>query len=180
MTIAAKPTLYADTRFRSRLEARWAVFFDALQIHWTYEPEVEAGIRYQPDFLLGKGWAYAEIKPSSWGSESYSQEKLRSDIEGKWVPFVRATDAHLVVCVGEPGRWENGRLDPVLDVFEFSPVSIQEVIPWHRGTWSECSGCGAIAVARIGQRVCSKCPQIDYQLRRAMNAVRDMSYFDAL
>jgi hypothetical protein len=27
------------TRFRSRLEARWAVFFDVLGVAWTYEPE---------------------------------------------------------------------------------------------------------------------------------------------
>ena len=32
-------TLYAGHRFRSRLEARWAVFFDCLGIVWEYEPE---------------------------------------------------------------------------------------------------------------------------------------------
>lgn len=37
--IAAVPTRYAGRRFRSRLEARWAVFFDALDIHWEYEPQ---------------------------------------------------------------------------------------------------------------------------------------------
>lgn len=32
-------TSYAGCRFRSRLEARWAVFFDALDIPWDYEPQ---------------------------------------------------------------------------------------------------------------------------------------------
>jgi hypothetical protein len=32
-------TRYAGCRFRSRLEARWAVFFDRLGIAWEYEPE---------------------------------------------------------------------------------------------------------------------------------------------
>ncbi len=32
-------TKYKGCRFRSRLEARWAVFFDALGIKWRYEPE---------------------------------------------------------------------------------------------------------------------------------------------
>ena len=32
-------TKYKGCRFRSRLEARWAVFFDALGIKWWYEPE---------------------------------------------------------------------------------------------------------------------------------------------
>ncbi len=32
-------TNYRGCRFRSRIEARWAVFFDALGIKWWYEPE---------------------------------------------------------------------------------------------------------------------------------------------
>lgn len=38
-------TRYAGCRFRSRLEARWAVFFDALKIEWEYEPEGVEGER---------------------------------------------------------------------------------------------------------------------------------------
>src|SRR5262245_46962536 len=32
-------TRYKGYRFRSRLEARWAVFFDAQGIKWEYEPQ---------------------------------------------------------------------------------------------------------------------------------------------
>lgn len=32
-------TIYNGYRFRSRLEARWAVFFDALGVEYQYEPE---------------------------------------------------------------------------------------------------------------------------------------------
>lgn len=32
-------TEYKGYLFRSRLEARWAVFFDACGIAWEYEPE---------------------------------------------------------------------------------------------------------------------------------------------
>jgi hypothetical protein len=32
-------TLYRGYRFRSRLEARWAVFFDVAGIPWQYEVE---------------------------------------------------------------------------------------------------------------------------------------------
>ncbi|MEN2464926.1 hypothetical protein [Ornithinibacillus sp. JPR2-1] len=39
MTIKAIETIYKGYRFRSRLEARWAVFFDSLGIKWEYEPE---------------------------------------------------------------------------------------------------------------------------------------------
>lgn len=48
-------TLYKGYRFRSRLEARWAVFFDALGWKWEYEKEgyeFADGTRYLPDFWL--------------------------------------------------------------------------------------------------------------------------------
>ena len=48
-------TIYNGYRFRSRLEARWAVFFDALGIEYEYEPEgfeIESGLRYLPDFRI--------------------------------------------------------------------------------------------------------------------------------
>ncbi len=32
-------TIYNGYEFRSRLEARWAVFFDTLGVKWEYEPE---------------------------------------------------------------------------------------------------------------------------------------------
>mgnify|MGYP003612618201 FL=1 len=54
-TITAIPTEYKGYRFRSRLEARWAVFFDACRVKWEYEPEGFAlpnGQFYLPDFLL--------------------------------------------------------------------------------------------------------------------------------
>lgn len=53
--ITAIQTEYKGYRFRSRLEARWAVFFDACGVEWEYEPEgyeCSNGVRYLPDFLL--------------------------------------------------------------------------------------------------------------------------------
>jgi len=37
--IKAIETVYNGYKFRSRLEARWAVFFDALGIEYEYEKE---------------------------------------------------------------------------------------------------------------------------------------------
>lgn len=48
-------TCYRGYRFRSRLEARWAVFFDACGVKWEYEPGgfvLSNGVCYLPDFLL--------------------------------------------------------------------------------------------------------------------------------
>ena len=67
-------TEYRGYKFRSRLEARWAVFFDEIGARWEYEPEgfvLEDGTKYLPDFLLhgvrGRGAAkngdiYIEVK----------------------------------------------------------------------------------------------------------------------
>ena len=58
-------TEYNGHRFRSRLEARWAVFFDALDVEYEYEPEGfedEHGTRYLPDFWLPEHKCFIEIK----------------------------------------------------------------------------------------------------------------------
>ncbi|EOS73258.1 hypothetical protein C819_03983 [Lachnospiraceae bacterium 10-1] len=66
-------TEYKGYLFRSRLEARWAVFFDACGVDWEYEPEgydLGNGIHYLPDFLLkrvqlggyGSGSEFSEIR----------------------------------------------------------------------------------------------------------------------
>lgn len=63
--IKAIETIYNGYRFRSRLEARWAVVFDALGIEWVYEPEgLDLGKLgwYLPDFYLpGEKW-FVEVK----------------------------------------------------------------------------------------------------------------------
>lgn len=53
--IQAIETRYKGYRFRSRLEARWAVFFDALRLPWEYEKEgYNLGVDglYLPDFWM--------------------------------------------------------------------------------------------------------------------------------
>lgn len=60
-------TRYAGCLFRSRLEARWAVFFDTLGIEWQYEPEgfqLSDGRWYLPDFRLIACGTWIEVKGS--------------------------------------------------------------------------------------------------------------------
>lgn len=82
MTIQAIETNYKGCRFRSRLEARWAVFFDTMGVEWHYEAEgyelpdrllvldrATDGIKYLPDFWLPQLKLYAEVKGSLTPSE---------------------------------------------------------------------------------------------------------------
>lgn len=64
MTIAPLETRYAGCHFRSRLEARWAVFFDCLRIPWQYESQgYQVGAQtYLPDFYLPQSKTWVEVK----------------------------------------------------------------------------------------------------------------------
>lgn len=66
MKIKAIETRYKGYRFRSRLEARWAVFFDEARIEWEYEAEGFNldGTKYLPDFFLPNLGTYVEVKGS--------------------------------------------------------------------------------------------------------------------
>jgi len=57
-------TIYSGYRFRSRLEARYAVFFDTLHIPYEYEKEGFDlnGTPYLPDFWLPEQECWVEIK----------------------------------------------------------------------------------------------------------------------
>lgn len=95
MTIQAIETHYKGYRFRSRLEARWAVFFDALGIEWEYEKEGynlgEAGY-YLPDFWLPQVSMWGEVKPDVFTSD----ERL------KCVALVRGTTYPCLMLIGVP------------------------------------------------------------------------------
>lgn len=70
--IKAIETVYNGYRFRSRLEARWAVFFDAAGIEYEYEPEgfeLDDGTKYLPDFYFPDYDWYGEVKPPRDGAE---------------------------------------------------------------------------------------------------------------
>lgn len=85
-TLKALDTVYNGYKFRSRLEARWAVFFDCLGIKYEYEPEgfeLSDGTWYLPDFKLTQSYAYGyynlwvEVKPKNISYDpKFSQFKL--------------------------------------------------------------------------------------------------------
>lgn len=83
-------TRYKGYAFRSRLEARWAVFFDHLGIRWDYEPEgfeLGNGLRYLPDFWLPDWNLWVEVKPGA--PDAVTVEKAsRLAAHGRYPVFV--------------------------------------------------------------------------------------------
>lgn len=95
-------TVYNGYLFKSKLEAKWAVFFDNMGFVYEYEPEA-FGVGdgwYTPDFYIPEMYlgstvfrgVYAEIKPSSWDCELEYYVKLSRAMRNKI----------LVLFAGEP------------------------------------------------------------------------------
>jgi hypothetical protein len=98
MNIKPIETAFGGHLFRSRLEARWAVFFRDLGVHYEYEAEgyeLGTGVRYLPDFLLPSQSLHVEIKPS----RSMTTLDMR-----KIAMFT--VDRPLLLIVGTPGEHE--------------------------------------------------------------------------
>jgi len=94
-------TLYAGYRFRSRLEARFAVLFDFWSIEYQYEKEgfeLPSG-RYLPDFWLPTLKIWIEIK----GSPISERERSLA------IDLSRQTHRHFIIFCGDVSN-ESGHL----------------------------------------------------------------------
>lgn len=95
--IKAIETIYNDYKFRSRTEARWAVFFDTLGIEYNYELEGfdlgQAGW-YLPDFWLPQLHWWIEIKGQPANHRELAMAETLSKMSGQWV----------IILSGVPGR----------------------------------------------------------------------------
>jgi hypothetical protein len=122
--IKAIETVYKGYRFRSRLEARWAVFFDALGIEWEYEAEgyeLSDGSKYLPDFWLPtfNGGMYVEVKPV--GGDFSKARKFSEDSTSK-------QEKTILLAEGTPGE----------RAYEYSTIEISmsgeyQGIQWYVG-----------------------------------------------
>lgn len=92
-TINAIPTQYKGIEFRSRTEARWAVFLDELGFKWEYEPEGYQLLSgwYLPDFWLPEIDSFLEVKPTG-------------DVDDpRWGELAALTNKDVYVTSGAPG-----------------------------------------------------------------------------
>ena len=79
-------TMYKGYKFRSRLEARFAVMFESLGLKWQYEPEGydlgNAGW-YLPDFYLPSLDVWVEVKAKSLNAEEREKAFALSSMTNK-------------------------------------------------------------------------------------------------
>jgi len=140
--------------FRSRTEARWARFFDELQIPYEYEKEgyaLSSGW-YLPDFWLPEQDCWFEVK----GSNPTEKEQ-----QLMW-QLCRGTGKLGFIHAGPPPILEgNYRVDRWAVMYE---ARLDEEGNWKNGMdhpfyWCECRYCGALGLqfeGRSARIVCCK------------------------
>lgn len=107
-------TVYNGYRFRSRLEARWAVFFDSLGIEYEYESEGYCnvdGVNYLPDFYLPEFRCLFEVKrgglfeggcPNKELSNSEDWEKILAVTESLKLHNDNLLFDYIILASGDP------------------------------------------------------------------------------
>lgn len=130
--VKAIETKYGGCRFRSRTEARWAVFFDVVELGWQYEKEgfeLPSG-RYLPDFWLPEAKTWAEVKG---GDFSEHEKALCREL-------AEATGYRCLMLNGPPDEIFYWAAEPNDD---FSPDRLMDYyLPYwlHEGRFYSCSG----------------------------------------
>lgn len=106
---AAHPTLYKGILFRSRLEARYACYFDQRGWAWTYEPYDLHG--YSPDFSLTTqdlSGVLVEVKPAT--KYGHLTAPIGRIIRTGWKGYWLVTGADPDIAILGKGRQSLGRV----------------------------------------------------------------------
>jgi len=93
------PTTQFGIRFRSRAEARWAIFFTSLGLRWSFEHQAfgRGRLKYLPDFYLPDCRIWVEVKTGWPDDEAKKKCELLHDATGELV---------VIACNG-PSLFEN-------------------------------------------------------------------------
>ena len=144
-------TIYKGYKFRSRLEARWAVFFDALNIPYEYEKEGFDldGVWYLPDFYLPLHDYWIDVKAEELLPNSDDYKKLSS----------------LATQIGKDVYYTVGSVwTPYESESDFGKELKNYYRPIHPGGniashhwWYECPKCGDLCLVCFGKPGDKKC-----------------------
>jgi hypothetical protein len=107
-------------RFRTRGEARFAVFFDACQLRYEYEPEgfwLDGAGKYLPDFWLPRLDLWFEVKSAVADSKSVLKCNCLADEKQQRVAMAYSSPGldTMVACFN-PG-WEGHSLQTLPEFF---------------------------------------------------------------
>ncbi len=151
MAIQAIETVYKGYRFRSRLEARWAVFFDDLGIAFDYEPQGFKldGKRYLPDFWLPSQKCWIEVK----GEEPTDEEHALAGA------LAEETGHSVFIFPGPIIVPDDNNTTPP-DEINGAYMRCSREGGDHYYCWCECPTCGALGIefdGRSDRLACKEC-----------------------
>lgn len=131
--IKSIPTVYNGFTFRSRLEARWAVFLDGISLRWEYEPEgyqLPSGW-YLPDFWLPDRGVFVEVK---------SENGRTAAARKKCFELCDATGSPVVITGGVPDEYDYDRAlsRPTCEIIVTDYEGDMRVFPclWSYSGWT--------------------------------------------
>lgn len=119
------PEQYRGIRMRSRLEVKYAKFFDCHRVKWSYEPEgfQILGVRYLPDFYLPDIRTIVEVK----GVLDPTDVKKLAAL----VPAAAKNDVMTVLAEpGEPVRFRLCHPTPEMERQAQEDPGIAEAVGW--------------------------------------------------
>lgn len=163
--VQAIATTYGGRRFRSRLEARWAVFFEALAVAWSYEPEgfeLASGQRYLPDFWLPDLRLWLEVKGTRDDAAVEAWREFAAAADPDWElpaegpdlppptrPLPEPWRGRALLAYGDipdPRRPAAGDSESMLVLGDW----------WYR--WTRCPSCGQLGAEWQGRAERLPCP----------------------
>lgn len=147
MQIKPIETIFRGYRMRSRLEARWAKFFQEIGIKWEYEKEgyESNNIKYLPDFWLPEQNTFLEIKgemPSGKEIKKICMFKRGLDNKkGKWNKFY--------VIIGNP--YIHGIDDDYKKEYNFYYIQKDSLDKMEDYYFMKCLQCNRIIISHFYQ-----------------------------
>ena len=163
-------TKFDGYHFRSRLEARWAVFFKTLGIPYEYEKEGFDldGVWYLPDFYLPGQRHWLEIKPSLPSKSERNKAidlaiatqkpvvilagNVWNDVKGfcfSYLPDIDLTRSQLAEVDKFPHKihWITSDECMFLDYQEdIAGADLDIGYMWSKARWKECPSCNSVII----------------------------------
>lgn len=171
-------TVYGGIRFRSRLEAKWAAFFNRIGWKWTYEPFDGNG--YIPDFLIdGKRPFLVEVKPAV-TQEQYEAPiaKITTGLAGVWSRDILIVGADpLPSSLKRDGAYEIDCFVAGRGAIHRAGLLCEQINIWGAAVWFSCRECRSIAVLHGWQtwsgRPCGHWRSADHVAPLDLKVIRD-------
>ena len=171
-------TEYKGYRFRSRLEARWAIFFDSLELRWEYEKEgyeLPNGEAYLPDFWLPQVRMWGEVKGPEFSDNEIEKATLLTEGTGSLCLLLGGEPQNRCYAAApppeKPDAWDKEAWNGSTELYAAWSYCLTTIhgYPEDEGRLFACPGCQCFASRDDGCEWC-EFPDVKEAVRDARSA----------